>query len=141
MLGGQIAGDVASMVLGGLGSAIGAEATGATIAAVPASAGASLGLSAGAAAFTAQSATMTLQAASNLEKDIAVLRQSDSPGSPGNAQGPKTEQHHLLPKQFKDCFESKGLNIEAYTVKISKSEHRLKPEGLHVGGALEQAMG
>lgn len=43
------------------------------------------------------------------------------------------EQHHQLPKQFKDKFEKAGLNIEDYTISLDKADHRLKPGGLHTG--------
>ncbi|MBX3329345.1 MAG: DUF2380 domain-containing protein [Nitrospira sp.] len=49
--------------------------------------------------------------------------------------GSKTaiERHHLLPIQFKKQFERAGLDIEQFTVDLSKAEHRLKPDGLHTG--------
>jgi len=43
------------------------------------------------------------------------------------------ERHHLLPKQFKEFFSSKGLDTEKYTAKLPKDIHRLKPEGVHTG--------
>jgi hypothetical protein len=45
----------------------------------------------------------------------------------------KIEKHHLLPKQFIDFFKRAGLNIEEYTMEISKQEHRQSPGGLHTG--------
>jgi RHS repeat-associated protein len=45
----------------------------------------------------------------------------------------KVERHHLLPKQFKPYFKAVGLNIEDYTIDLTKSKHRLKPNGIHTG--------
>ncbi len=41
------------------------------------------------------------------------------------------EVHHLLPRQFKGVFSKAGLDIEDYTMDVSKSAHRLNPAGLH----------
>jgi RHS repeat-associated protein len=43
------------------------------------------------------------------------------------------EQHHLLPKQFKQQFKKAGLNIEDYKIPLDKADHTLKPDGLHTG--------
>ncbi|MDA8064621.1 MAG: DUF2380 domain-containing protein [Thermaerobacter sp.] len=43
------------------------------------------------------------------------------------------ERHHLLPKQFIKEFKKVGLDVEDYTVRISRAMHRLKPGGLHTG--------
>ena len=41
------------------------------------------------------------------------------------------ETHHMLPQAFKAFFERAGLDIEKYTVRMSRADHRLLPEGLH----------
>jgi hypothetical protein len=41
------------------------------------------------------------------------------------------EEHHLLPKQFRERFEEAGLDIEQYIICLEKGKHRLKPDGLH----------
>ena len=47
------------------------------------------------------------------------------------------EEHHLLPKDFRELFEKVGLNIEDYKIPLDKLTHRLKlkgdPYGLHTG--------
>jgi RHS repeat-associated protein len=43
------------------------------------------------------------------------------------------EQHHLLPRQFMERFSGLGLDIEKYKSPIDKVDHRLKPDGLHIG--------
>jgi len=43
------------------------------------------------------------------------------------------EEHHLLPRQFKAQFDRAGLDVERFTINLSKAEHRLKPDGLHTG--------
>lgn len=44
--------------------------------------------------------------------------------------GEEIHQHHLLPKQHKDFFEGKGLNIEEWKIPLPKSIHTQKP-GIH----------
>jgi uncharacterized protein RhaS with RHS repeats len=41
------------------------------------------------------------------------------------------EVHHLLPRQFKAFFSEAGLDIEEYTMKLSRDAHRTNPSGLH----------
>jgi RHS repeat-associated protein len=56
------------------------------------------------------------------------------PGGPDDDDGHKTiEQHHKLPRQFKDKFEAAGLDIENFKAAIPKDAHRLLPDGLHTG--------
>jgi hypothetical protein len=43
------------------------------------------------------------------------------------------ESHHLFPQQFKSQFERAGIDIEQHKVDLSRSQHRLKPDGLHTG--------
>ena len=45
----------------------------------------------------------------------------------------KMEIHHLLPQQFAVFFERVGLDPQDYTMELSASDHRLKPNGIHVG--------
>ncbi|MCM1564676.1 MAG: pre-toxin TG domain-containing protein, partial [Dehalobacter sp.] len=42
-------------------------------------------------------------------------------------------QHHQLPQQFKKQFEKAGLDIENYKIPMDKTDHILKPDGLHTG--------
>jgi len=41
------------------------------------------------------------------------------------------EVHHLLPRQFKSVFAKAGLDIDKYTMELSRDAHRLNPGGLH----------
>jgi RHS repeat-associated protein len=43
------------------------------------------------------------------------------------------ERHHLLPKEFKNWFKDRGLNVEDFVMVIGRSMHRYKPNGLHTG--------
>ena len=54
-------------------------------------------------------------------------------GGGGGRGGDPLERHHLLPKQFENYFKRADLEIEEYTVDLSRSDHRLKPDGLHTG--------
>jgi RHS repeat-associated protein len=45
----------------------------------------------------------------------------------------KEEIHHRLPQQFAKQCKRAGLDIEDFTIKISRAQHRLKPGGLHTG--------
>jgi hypothetical protein len=61
---------------------------------------------------------------------------ADSSGGGGAGGAGKTgniEQHHQLPKQFKQQFTRAGLDIEDYKIPLDQSNHRLKPDGLHTG--------
>jgi RHS repeat-associated protein len=53
--------------------------------------------------------------------------------SEGMPLGIGLETHHLLPREFERQFKAKGLDIEEYTYNLPKSDHRLKPDGLHTG--------
>ena len=56
--------------------------------------------------------------------------QATSPGSPDDD---PFEIHHLLPKKFRAYFERAGLDIEDHTLTMRRSEHRLRPGGVHTG--------
>lgn len=59
-----------------------------------------------------------------------------APGGSGSGGGDPSsvvERHHLLPKQFEPYFKRAGLDVEDYTMDLPKSDHRLKPDGLHTG--------
>ncbi len=43
------------------------------------------------------------------------------------------ERHHTLPKEFKEYFETSGLNLDHYVVYLPADKHRLLPDGLHTG--------
>jgi predicted lipoprotein DUF2380 len=45
------------------------------------------------------------------------------------------EDHHELPRQFRDKFERAGLDIEKYTKEVPRDAHRLKPGGIHARGS------
>jgi len=47
--------------------------------------------------------------------------------------GSTLENHHNLPNEFKDYFRYWGIEPEDYKMFVEKSEHRLKPDGLHTG--------
>jgi hypothetical protein len=63
------------------------------------------------------------------------LQSSTQVGSRGPVARATTniETHHLLPREFRAQFERAGLNIEDYKLELSRSDHRLLPEGLHTG--------
>ena len=45
---------------------------------------------------------------------------------------PKFDTHHLLPREFKEDFQRAGLDIEEFTMPLSKERHRLKKgPGIH----------
>ena len=48
------------------------------------------------------------------------------------------QSHHYLPKQYKKWFESKGINIEDYTLKINAYLHRLIHGNVKYGPWLRQ---
>ena len=52
------------------------------------------------------------------------IKQLKGPGS-------TLENHHNLPNEFKDYFRYWGIEPEDYKMFVEKSEHRLKPDGLH----------
>jgi hypothetical protein len=45
----------------------------------------------------------------------------------------KIEQHHLLPKQFKQFFEVAGINIEEFKTPLTMLRHRGKIFNIHIG--------
>jgi hypothetical protein len=47
--------------------------------------------------------------------------------------GTTVEDHHNFPRQFKEYFKHAGIDPEDYKMFVEKSEHRLKPDGLHTG--------
>ena len=64
---------------------------------------------------------------------VPILGTIGKVGKLAFGQAAKLERHHLLPIQFKKAFERVGLDIEQFTVDLSKAKHRLKPDGLHTG--------
>jgi RHS repeat-associated protein len=42
-------------------------------------------------------------------------------------------KHHLLPKQFRDFFRKRGLDIEKYKIPLPDVKHTKKPHGIHTG--------
>ena len=63
-----------------------------------------------------------------------VVGMSDDAGRFGRAAktiGDLIEDHHQLPRQFKDKFARVGLDIEDFVIRVDKTKHRLKPNGLH----------
>lgn len=42
------------------------------------------------------------------------------------------EDHHIFPQAFQEWFEQHGIDIESYTIALTKAAHRLKPGGLHI---------
>jgi hypothetical protein len=48
-----------------------------------------------------------------------------------NFAGPGMEDHHIFPQAFQEWFEQHGIEIESYTIALTKAVHRLKPGGLH----------
>ncbi|WP_190273715.1 RHS repeat-associated core domain-containing protein [Granulicella mallensis] len=45
------------------------------------------------------------------------------------------EIHHLLPRQFASFFERAGLDVEDHTIPLGRTQHRLKPNGVHAQGS------
>jgi Predicted lipoprotein of unknown function (DUF2380) len=53
-------------------------------------------------------------------------------GACGNSfAGPGMEDHHIFPQAFQEWFEQHGIDIESYTIALTRAAHRLKPGGLH----------
>lgn len=48
------------------------------------------------------------------------------------------EDHHLLPQHFVDEFESVGLDIEQFKMRLDVQDHRLLPNGLHTNEVWER---
>ncbi len=48
---------------------------------------------------------------------------------------PVMEEHHLLPRQFRDFFEKAGLNIDDFKLALDARKHRLRPNGVHTSSA------
>jgi hypothetical protein len=47
--------------------------------------------------------------------------------------GSPLENHHNFSTKFKEDFLHEGIDPELYRMYVDKSEHRLKPDGLHTG--------
>jgi hypothetical protein len=58
---------------------------------------------------------------------------AESNGGGGAEGAGKVEQHHQLPRQFKNEFKKAGLDIEDYKIPLDRNTHRLNPDGLHTG--------
>lgn len=68
---------------------------------------------------------------------IAAIAVFEVPGGEEEAVGKAVQEvHHLLPqeKALKAIFDRLGIDIEQFTIRMSKADHRLRPNGLHTNG-------
>lgn len=92
----------------------------------------------------AHSAPSAFEAAQELER-------FNAPGSPPVYHAPNLiatavamtpadpiELHHWLPQQFRGFFKAAGINIEDYTTKLRRSEHRGRGTSVHSAGWNQQ---
>ncbi|MFN0073272.1 MAG: DUF2380 domain-containing protein [Chloroflexota bacterium] len=72
---------------------------------------------------------------------VVPINSPDDPGESGTQGGSfdPLEEHHLFPQAQRFQAHWKRLGIDwdnpAYKIKISRSKHRLKPDGVHTGEA------
>jgi len=48
--------------------------------------------------------------------------------------GQKEEYHHVFPQQYRNYFEQRGIDIDKYTLKLTKEDHRGSLNSLHSNG-------